>query len=112
MDKNTETTVDLEKLVDSIVSDYKPEKVVLFGSHVTGTSSKDSDIDLLIIKKTNRRFVDRVVELMKMVRTRFGIKYPVEPLVYTPEEWEHAKKINSIFTRTVLAKGMVLYAKE
>jgi len=49
---------------------------------------------------------------MRLIRSRFGVEYPVEPLVYTPEEWREAKKINTIFIRTVLSKGTVLYGKE
>ena len=63
------------------------------------------------IKKTDKRFVDRVVELMQLIRSQFGFKYPVEPLVYTPNEFRRAKKINSLFIRTVLSKGVVLYEK-
>jgi predicted nucleotidyltransferase len=112
MGKNTESSLGLEKLVDFIASKYKPEKIILFGSYGTNGRSEDSDIDLLIIKKTHKRFVDRVVELMQLIRNQFGIEYPVEPLVYTPGEWRYAKKINSIFTRTILSKGTVLYEKE
>ena len=112
MDTRHKTLPDLKKLVDFIASEYKPERIILFGSYGTDGERKSSDIDLLIIKKTHKRFVDRVVELMRLIRSRFGVEYPVEPLVYTPEEWREAKKINTIFIRTVLSKGTVLYGKE
>lgn len=112
MDKNIRATSGLEKLVDFIASEYEPEKIILFGSYATEMRGKGSDIDLLIIKKTSKRFVDRVVELMRLIRNQFGFEFPVEPLVYTPDEFKKAEKINSIFTRTVLSKGIVLYEKE
>ena len=112
MSENTESILGLERVVNFIASEYKPERIVLFGSYVTETSNENSDIDLLIIKKTHKRFVDRVIELMQLIRRQFGVEYPVEPFIYTPEEWRYAKKINSIFTRTVLSKGIVLYEKE
>jgi len=102
----------LEKVVDFIVLEYNPEKVILFGSYGTKMKSKSSDIDLLVIKKTHKRFVDRVVELIHLVRGQFGFEYPIEPIIYTPEEWRYAKEINSLFIRTVLSKGVVLYEKE
>lgn len=102
----------LERLVNFVVAKYKPERITLFGSYGTGTRNENSDIDLVIIKETKMRFVDRVVELMQLIRGQFGLEYPVEPLVYTPEEWKYARKINSIFTRTVLSEGIVLYEKE
>ena len=112
MPKGLRTLLNLEKLVDFIASEYNPEKIILFGSYGTQRSNETSDMDLLIIKKTNKRFVDRVVELMQLIRSQFGFEYPVEPLVYTPNEFRRAKKINSLFTRTVLLKGVVLYEKE
>lgn len=112
MDRNPITLSGLEKLVNFIALEYKPERIILFGSYGTEASSKNSDIDLLIIKKTPKRFVDRVVELTQIIRSQFGFEYPVEPLVYTPEEWRYAKKINSTFTRIVLSKGIILYEKE
>ena len=106
------TIPDLEILVDFVVSKYKPEKIILFGSYATKTERKSSDIDLLIIKETNKRFVDRVIELVQLIREHFGFKYPVEPLIYTPEEWKSAEEINSAFIRLVSSKGVVLYEKE
>jgi len=102
----------LKEVVNFIVSEYKPERIILFGSYVTQTEEEPLDIDLLIIKKTNKCFVDRVIDVIQLIRNRFGFKYPIEPLVYTPDEWKDAMQINSIFIRTVLSKGIVLYGKE
>ena len=102
----------LEKLVKFIVSEYNPEKIILFGSYGTEIKGENSDIDLIIIKKTHKRFVDRVVELPQLIRNQFRFEYPVEPLIYTPDEFKKAKKTNSLFIRTVFSKGIVLYEKE
>jgi len=112
MNKELRTLPNLTKLVDFIASEYSPEKIILFGSYGTQRSNETSDIDLLIIKKTNKRFVDRVVELMQLIRSQFGFEYPIESLVYTSNEFRRAKKINSLFIRTVLLKGVVLYEEE
>jgi predicted nucleotidyltransferase len=89
-----------------------PEKVILFGSYGTGKHGYNSDIDLLIVKETEKRFVDRVVELVRLIRKRFGVKYPVEPLIYTPDEFKRAKDINSSFIKNILLNGIVLYGKK
>ena len=102
----------LGKLISFIATEYKPEKIILFGSYASQIKDKNSDIDLIIIKRSNKRFVDRVVELLQLIGSRFGLEFPVEPFVYTPSEFRRAKKTNSIFIRTVLSKGIVLYEKE
>ncbi|MFQ5628797.1 MAG: nucleotidyltransferase domain-containing protein [bacterium] len=42
----------IRRLVDKIVSELSPEKVILFGSYAYGKASEDSDIDLLVIYDT------------------------------------------------------------
>jgi len=103
---------DLKALIDYLITKYKPEKIILFGSYGTDKYSYTSDIDLLIVKETEKRFVDRVVELIRLIRDRFESKYPVEPLIYTPDEFKRAKNINSSFIRDILSNGIVLYGKE
>ena len=53
--------LDLERLVDFVVSKYKPEKIILFGSYATKNERKSFDIDLLIIKETNKRVQRRSI---------------------------------------------------
>ena len=40
----------IKYIIDKIVSEINPEKIILFGSHATGTATKNSDLDLFIIK--------------------------------------------------------------
>ena len=103
------TLPDLKRLIDFLVSEYSPEKIILFGSYGTDKMTESSDIDLLIIKDTHKRFVDRIVELMRLIRNQFGFEFPVEPFIYTPKEFRKAMEINSLFTRTLLSKGIILY---
>jgi predicted nucleotidyltransferase len=44
---------DFQTLVDRIVAKYSPEKIILFGSHATGNTSNDSDVDLLVVMNFN-----------------------------------------------------------
>ena len=39
---------------------YAPERVILFGSHARGDTHQGSDIDVLIIKETERKFLDGI----------------------------------------------------
>ena len=45
-------------IVKKIVFGYSPQKIILFGSLAHGTPTKDSDVDLLIIKDTDYRPID------------------------------------------------------
>ena len=43
----------IEEIVKRIVDNYKPEKIILFGSYAYGIPTKDSDLDLLIVKNSS-----------------------------------------------------------
>jgi outer membrane protein TolC len=64
---NTERRAELEEtlkhIVTTLVRDYRPERIILFGSAATGNIHEWSDLDLVIIKETTRPFVQRAVEV-------------------------------------------------
>ena len=98
-------------LTEKIRNDYKPEKVILYGSFAYGNPDKDSDIDLFIIKDTNDRPIDRRVTVRRMVsKLRNG--YPFSSIVVTPEELERRINIGDQFFEEIILKGEVLYARE
>ena len=47
------TQKQIEKILKIIVDKYKPDKVILFGSYACDHPSKDSDLDLLVVKDSN-----------------------------------------------------------
>lgn len=96
----------LRKTVEKIKTKYQPEKIILFGSLARGDFREGSDIDLFIIKKTPKRFVDRVGEVLELVG-RVGV--PIEPVVYTPAEYQTAKRENRLFVEEISRTGQVLY---
>lgn len=95
-------------LVTKIVDGYKPEKVILFGSVARGETRRDADIDLLIVKKTDKKRPFRVKDVFTAIR---GIdrRYALDPIVYTPEELERRASLGDYFIRRVLSEGKVLY---
>ncbi|MCX6383574.1 MAG: nucleotidyltransferase domain-containing protein [Actinobacteria bacterium] len=80
------------------------EKVILIGSMATGKTHSLSDINLIIIKKTNKRFIDRLDEFYKILMPKVSI----DILVYDPVEFKKMSKSN-LFVRHALEKGQILY---
>ena len=98
----------IRKIVDILIDKYHPIKIILFGSYAHGTPSADSDIDLLIIKNTDKRPIDRWVDVKRLLRdiTR---TLPISPLVYTEQEIKERMDIKDFFVEEILEKGEVLY---
>ena len=103
------TRAELDKIVKQVVADYQPEKIILFGSYAYGKPSADSDLDLLIIKKTAERFIDRWANVRKIVSDPER-SIPFEPLILTPRELEERLARGDQFMEEIMTKGVVLYA--
>ena len=108
MQDREETRKIIRNILEKLVADYAPEKVVLFGSYAYGNPGPDSDIDLLIIKDTSERFIDRWTTVRRILSDPGRIA-PLETLVLTPNEMEHRLTIGDQFIQEILEKGEVLY---
>ena len=42
---------DIQRYCDAIAEAFRPQQIVLFGSHAYGTPSPDSDVDVLVVMK-------------------------------------------------------------
>jgi len=86
---------------------YNPKKVILFGSHAKMSYDRYSDIDLIIIKKTRKRFLNRIKEVLEIIKP----DYPIDILVYTPEEFQRMISKRNPFIEFVIKEGKVIYEK-
>lgn len=100
----------LTDIVERLERDYQPEKAILYGSFAYGVPNEDSDIDLFIVKETDARPVDRIVEVMRLLFTP-GREISVELLVYTPVELQERLAKRDPFLTEVLSKGRVIYER-
>jgi len=98
----------IQDIVQKIVAGYSPQRIILFGSYAYGEPDEDSDIDLLIIKDTNKRPIERWMEVKRLLRDR-SRTVSVSPLVYTSRELEARLALKDFFIQEVLEKGRILY---
>jgi len=99
----------IEDILERLLAGYTPQKVILFGSYAYGNPRPDSDIDLLIIKETSERFIDRWVTVRRLLSDPMRM-VPLETLVFTPQEVSKRLAIGDQFLAEILEKGEVLYA--
>lgn len=79
----------LGKLV-RLLKRYEPERIILFGSRARGDADEYSDYDIIVIKRTDKPFLER---LRDMVPYLVEFDRPAEILVYTPDEYERMREI-------------------
>ncbi len=97
---------EIKELVREIVEEYKPEKIYLFGSYVWGEPDENSDLDIFIIKDTEKSRIERQLEVRRLIKGRF----PVDILVYTPKEVEKRLEMRDFFIEDIIKKGRSVYA--
>ena len=96
--------MNIKTIVSQIKQQYKPEKVILFGSRAYGKPDENSDLDFAIIKDTKKSYHERLIEVRRLVRTTT----PIDFFVFTPSEARALKK-NNPFVAEIFEKGKVLY---
>lgn len=104
---NIRKTIDI--MVDKIIRNYHPERIILFGSYAYGHPTAESDVDLMIIKNDCRSPIERRIEIRRILHeeNRF---IPLTPLVYTPQEIKNRLELGDDFIEEIMTKGKILYA--
>ena len=100
-----------EELKKAIVFSYKKlnlVKIILFGSWCRGEEDKYSDVDIIIIYETKKRFLDRLEELYLM----WDIPIAFDILAYTPEEFSRMLKEKNSFIERINKEGEIIYERD
>jgi len=95
----------VQQIINELVKNYQPEKVIMFGSRVKGKTHEDSDVDLVAIKKTSKNFYDRIEEASGSV----DHVLPIDIIVYTPEEFKQMSQESWFVKNEVITRGKVVY---
>jgi predicted nucleotidyltransferase len=88
---------------------YEPERIYLFGSHARNEADTLSDIDLIVIKKTNLPFLERLREIQRYLPQDAG---SVDILVYTPEELDDMQRRGNAFGELIQEEAQLIYDRQ
>ncbi len=98
---------EIRKMVERIVREFRPAKVILFGSHARGEAGPDSDIDLLVVMDCRGSKREKRLAI-RLALHEFRIAKDI--IVTTPEEFAWRKDIPGTIERPTEREGKVLYA--
>lgn len=96
----------IQQMVERIVAQFQPEKIILFGSHARGDAGLDSDVDLLIVMPVEGSKRAKRVEIGVALH---DIPVAKDILLTTPEEFEWRKETAGTIERPAVREGQVLY---
>jgi predicted nucleotidyltransferase len=96
-------------VIQRLKTAYSPQQIILFGSYATGHPTRESDLDLLIVKETSKPFHQRLFEVRRLVSPVLH-GYPFDPIVVTPKELKRRLARGDQFLQEIMAKGKRVYA--
>ena len=102
------TKEQIQAVADKIAKEFSPEKIILFGSYAWGKPTKDSDIDLCIVKDSyDTEVLERDVSMSLYPRP-----FPMDILVYRPEQIQKRYGLGDVFVKKIMDQGRILYGKQ
>src|SRR3954466_11346263 len=94
----------IRRYARQVAERFRPEKIILFGSHAYGTPHEDSDVDLMVIMPA-RNELDQAVK----ISTTLPAPFSCDLLVRKPSEWQWRVEEGESFSTEILTRGKVLY---
>lgn len=98
----------LHELVRRLATSLAPQQIYAFGSHVYGTPTAASDVDVLIVVE-DASALD-VGALKRVHEALAGLFLPIELHSRSQQNFERRKAIRATLEHEVATKGRLLYA--
>jgi predicted nucleotidyltransferase len=95
----------IRELVSRISSQFKPLRIILFGSYAHGIPRPESDVDLLVVMETQNRESAQALEIRRAIQPMFA----VDLLVITPQRLAERLDWGDSFLKEIVEKGIVVY---
>jgi predicted nucleotidyltransferase len=96
----------IRKFARRVAERFRPDRIILFGSHAYGRPHADSDVDLLVVMPA-RNALDQAVR----IRLAVDYNFPLDLLVCTPVALADRLAEGDSFLGEVVRRGRVLYEK-
>ena len=97
----------LAEIIQKVIEEAVPDKIILFGSRAKGEQTKESDYDICVLKKgiLHKR------KLAQRIYLALDINAPVDVIVETPERFDELKSNPFLIYFDIAKYGRVVYEK-
>ena len=100
---------DIQRYCDAIAREFKPRRIVVFGSYAHGRPTEDSDVDVMVVMPFSKR---QSIRPSLAIRQRIAAGFPVDILVREPKEIARRLQWGNSFITEVMMRGKVMYEAE
>jgi len=99
---------EIEEVGRRIGREFRPDRVLLFGSYADGTATDDSDVDLLVVLPFEGRPFHKSLEILN----RLDVRFPCDLLARSPDDVARRYEQGDPLIREALDRGKVLYERD
>lgn len=96
----------IRRYARQVAEQFRPDKIILFGSYAYGRPHADSDVDILVVMPAGNQ-IDQAVRIDRKVDPPFAL----DLIVRTPTNMAWRLSEGDSFLREIVSKGKVLYEK-
>jgi predicted nucleotidyltransferase len=90
---------------DRVAAEFKPARIIVFGSYAYGNATDDSDVDILVVVARGPDGCRKAAEISLRVEPSF----PLDLLVRTWAVLEKRIALNDFFLQEIVTKGIAVY---
>ena len=95
----------LDEIIRRVVEVAQPERIILFGSAAKGEMTRNSDVDLLIV----RDGADALELMAQIYRRLRGVGVPVDAIVVSSEDVARYRDSHALVIKSALREGRTVY---
>jgi predicted nucleotidyltransferase len=95
----------VQDICDRIARAFRPEKIVVFGSHAYGEPGPFSDLDLLVVMPFEGSPLQQAARIISRINPAMG----VDLIVRTPAQVRERLAMPDAFMREIMERGRVAY---
>ena len=99
----------IRAMAQLIVERFDPERIILFGSHARGEGSEHSDVDLLVVLRSDAVKPQRGNPIRRAIAEQFVL--PVDVMIRSQEVLAVQRNDPYSMIHQVLEEGEVLYER-
>jgi len=90
---------------EELAKRFRPQKIVLFGSHASRSATEGSDVDMLVVMPHKGPAATQAARIRQQVRAPFAL----DLIVRSPEVLQKRLKLGDSFLKAVMDEGKILY---
>ncbi|MCC6476349.1 nucleotidyltransferase domain-containing protein [bacterium] len=98
---------EIQEFCNSVVKQFNPEKVILFGSYARGEQRDWSDVDIMVVMP----FEGNGIDLSVKMRTSIQHDFPLDLITVRPDELTRRHKEHDPFIGHALGDSRTLYER-